>query len=346
MIRALAVAACALALAASPAGASGDDDDEPAGTPTQTPARQKFGEGNRKYAMGDYAGAEEAFKSAIQLDPDLPGPYRNLGLVYVATHKCEDAIARFEAYLKLRPASKHTARITAEIERCKGGAPSRVIGSGAINPAATEQALVTITASAGGKSLDGAVVRVDGLIRGGAPLDLQITPGHHTVRVERIGYDPGEAELEVRANATQELNVELGKPVVGEAPSHEPQRATRRPLAWALLGIAGAGFGVGAAFGILESANWQAASTLDRATHTRADLAPYEDRGKLYSALAYTGLGLGVASLAGAVVVFLLDGKRGEAHGEPVLAARPRPQISVGATLSGDGAGLSAVGTW
>src|SRR6185369_14512925 len=97
-----------------------------------------------------------SFKAAIALDPALPGPYRNLGLVYLAMkpRRCDDAVAAFREYLKLRPVSKWTTRVEQEIMRCSGPAP-------VVSSPETELALVTITASSGGKPLDGAVVRID-----------------------------------------------------------------------------------------------------------------------------------------------------------------------------------------
>jgi lipoprotein NlpI len=107
-------------------------DEEGAGrTPAQGEARARFADGNRRYAMGDYAGAEAAFRDAMRLDPELPGVYRNLGLVHLARRECDQAVAQFEAYLRLRPTGRHAERVREEIARCRarrvgspdGGAP-------------------------------------------------------------------------------------------------------------------------------------------------------------------------------------------------------------------------------
>jgi tetratricopeptide (TPR) repeat protein len=331
------VAIVVLSLAVGPARAEEDAEEAPAASAEGQEARAKFAEGNRKYATGDYAGAEEAFKRAIALDPELPGPYRNLGLVYVATHRCDQAVARFEAYLKLRPESKHSARVQAEIDKCKGGG-ARPAGS-----AATELALVTVTAVCDGVQIEGAVVRVDGLTRGGTPLDLQMLPGRHQVRVERVGFEPAEVAVEIQANQTHDVVVELKRRAGAEPPELAASKPSRRPIAWALLGGAALALGVGAAFGILESANWQEATNLERSTHTRADLAAYGDRGSAYAAVAYTGYGLGVAAVAVAAVLFALDARRGEAHGEPALARR---RLIVAPTGTGTAMGIVAAGSW
>ena len=47
---------------------------------------------------------------------------------------------------------------------------------------------------------------------------------------------------------------------------------------------------------------------------TRADVDSKRDTGATYSALAYTGLGIGGAALMAAAIVFIVDPSRGETH--------------------------------
>jgi hypothetical protein len=340
--------ACALALALAAPAAADDESEEgaPAASPSARAARARFDNGNRRYAAGDYPGAERDFLEAIRLAPELPGPWRNLGLVYVAQKRCPDALPRFQRYLALRPRSRLYARVQAEIDRCRGaGAPSAAEAT--TGRAATELVLVTITVSSGGRPVDGALVRVDGLARGGAPLDLQVTPGVHRVRAERAGFAAGEVTLEAAANRTAEIDVPLGPPLA--APSEAAvRRPSRRAAAWGLLGGAALAFAGGAGFGIAESANWQEATTLDRSTHVRADLDPYRSRGALYGGLAWGFDALGGAALAAAAVLFVIDVRRGEAHGEPPLARRAGRggRFAVAPSLDARGGGLAATGSW
>lgn len=340
-------AAIAIALFAA-APARGDDEGEEAAAPaTQAAidARAHFADGNRRYAGGDYPGAEREFLEAIRLDPELPGPWRNLGLVYVAERRCADATPRFQKYLSLRPRSRHTVRVEAELANCRAvpvraakPVPPRPIEATAGGPA-TELALVTITVSSQGRPVDGALVRIDGLARGGAPLDLQVTPGRHLVTAEKVGFPTGEVTLDVQPNHTAELDVPLG---TNDAASAGPARPSRRPIAWGLLGAAALGLAVGASFGILESATWQQATTLDRSTHVRADLDPYRKRGATYAAVSWAGYAVGGAALAASAVLFLVDARRGEGHGEPRVARRVR----VAAAPIQGGALGAAAWTW
>jgi tetratricopeptide (TPR) repeat protein len=345
MIARAAIEFTLLAAAAARAEDEGEDA-APAATPAAVEARARFAEGDRRYAHGDYPGAERDFLEAIRLNPELPGPWRNLGLVYVAEKRCADATPRFLKYLALRPRSRHTVRVEAELANCRAGPARAPVVSSQRPPvdataggAATELALVTVTVSAQGRPVDGALVRIDGLARGGAPLDLQVTPGRHLVTAEKAGYPTGEVALEVRPNRTAEVDVPLGPP--GGA-AKGPTRPSRRRIAWGVLGAAAVGLALGAAFGILESANWQQATTLDRSTHVRSDLDAYLRRGETYAALSWTGYAVGGAALAASAVLFLLDAERGEAHGEPTV--RRRVRFAAGPIPGG--AVAAAAGAW
>lgn len=336
------VSAAVLSIAfAGAARAEDEQEDGEAASDAGRAAREKFADGNRKYATGDYAGAEEAFKRAIALDPDLPGPYRNLGLVYVATHRCDQAVARFESYMKLRPESKHAARVAAEIDKCKVRAPP----VGAAGVGSTELALVTVTAASDGVQIEGAVVRVDGLTRGGTPLDLQMTPGRHLVRVERVGFTPAEKTVEIQANRTHDVEVELARSATAAGPAATAIRSRARPLAWLLLGASAVAFGVGASLGIAESASWQSAQTIDRATHTRSDVDQLRAAGSAEATAAYFCYGLGGAALALSVAMFVIDPDRREAHGEPQLSRRGG-RILLTPSVWATGATLAATGAW
>jgi hypothetical protein len=109
-----------------------------------------------------------------------------------------------------------------------------------------------------------------------------------------------------------------------------------------VLGAAAVGLALGAAFGILESANWQQATTLDRSTHVRSDLDAYLRRGQTYAALSWTGYAVGGAALAASAVLFLLDAERGEAHGEPTV----RRRVRFAASPIPGGAVAAAAGAW
>jgi len=80
--------------------------------------------------------------------------------------------------------------------------------------------------------------------------------------------------------------------------------------------------------------------------HPRADLQAYTDRGTLYSALAYTGLAVGVLALGAASLLFVLDPRRGDAHGEPPLASAKTRRLTVAPSAWSGGGGVVAGGAW
>jgi tetratricopeptide (TPR) repeat protein len=60
-----------------------------------------IGLGNSLYALGDLEGAERAFRSAIELDPDAPAPLNNLAMVLAARGLREEALRAAKAAVKL-----------------------------------------------------------------------------------------------------------------------------------------------------------------------------------------------------------------------------------------------------
>jgi tetratricopeptide (TPR) repeat protein len=103
--------------AAAPAAAS------PAAAPPQTaaataklapqpvtPAVQRAYDGARQaLASGQTADAERAFVALTKSNPDLAGPYANLGVIYRQTGKNKEAVAALEQAAKLNAASAQIA---------------------------------------------------------------------------------------------------------------------------------------------------------------------------------------------------------------------------------------------
>ena len=49
-----------------------------------------------------------------------------------------------------------------------------------------------------------------------AGLVLSVTPGSHTIRVEKEGYEPKELTVTARAKETQQVTAKLERPKLGE----------------------------------------------------------------------------------------------------------------------------------
>jgi tetratricopeptide (TPR) repeat protein len=321
----------ALLVAANGFAAGNEEEDKnEAAASTNVEAKKRFVEGNERYARGDYDGAVESFKAAIAADPKLPGPYRNLGLAYRALNRCNDAMPMYEKYLELKPESRFTERVRREIDLCRaklGQAPlpPRVESHTTTGtPHAPEaQAILHVAANLiGGEATDEATVKVDGLVRGATPLTIPIPPGVHKIHLSRNGFETANATIEVGPGERKDVELTMNKlpdehpaiPAVSEGAKDTGPKASYAKYGWILIGVAAAAGAVGAGFGIAESELHQQAVSADPSMTTRADVNSKRDTGATYSAIAYTGLGLGGAALLAAAIVFIVDPSRGETH--------------------------------
>ncbi len=347
----LAFALLALLVAGNGFAAGNEEEDKNEAAATNVEAKKRFVEGNERYSRGDYDGAVESFKAAIAADPKLPGPYRNLGLAYRALNRCADALPNYEKYLDLKPESRFTDRVRREIDLCRaklGQAPlpprvetHTITGT----PHAPEaQGILHVAANLiGGEATDEATVKIDGLVRGATPLTIPVPPGVHKVHLSRAGFETANATVEVGPGERKDVELTMNKlpdehppiPVTTETHEDTGPKASYAKYGWILVGIAAAAGAVGAGFGIAESELHQQAVSADPSMTTRADVNGKRDTGATYSALAYTGLGIGGAALAAAAIVFIVDPSRGETHSK-------QGYLSLAPTAGPTGGGLVA----
>jgi tetratricopeptide (TPR) repeat protein len=317
----LGFALVALLVLGGAARAEKDDDDDKG----SVEARKLFTVGNEKYAKGDYDGAIAAFKAAIAADAKLPGPYRNLGLVYRAQGKCEEALPMYEKYLELKPESRFTDRVRREIDICRQKLNMTPLPNQPRHPSGSyhapeSQSYLHVAANMiGGEVTDEASVRVDGIIRGSTPLTIPITAGKHRVHLERPGFEPADAAVDVAPGQRAEVELTMNKLAVEQQPIvtgdggdqvDDRPKGSYRKYAWSLLAV-GAGLGiVGAGFGIAESALYRDAINLDKSMTTRADADRNRNTGANYAIASYVGLSVGAAALIASVVMFVVDPSR------------------------------------
>ncbi len=320
-------------LVAANAFAAGNEDDEKneAATATNADAKKRFTEGNERYSRGDYDGAVESFKAAIAADPKLPGPYRNLGLAYRALNRCNDALPLYEKYLELKPESRFTERVRREIDICRaklGQTPlpqrqeTHVITGTPHAPEA--QAILHVAANLiGGEATDEATVKIDGLVRGATPLTIPVTPGPHKVHLSRSGFETANATVDVGPGERKDVELTMNKlpdehPPIVVTPQVAAQDAgpkvSYKKYAWILVGVAAGAGAIGAGFGIAESQIHGQAVAADPSMTTRGQVNSKASTGSTYAAIAYTGLGVGGATLLAAAIVFIIDPSRGETH--------------------------------
>jgi tetratricopeptide (TPR) repeat protein len=331
----LAFALTAILVAANGFAAGNEDDEKnEAAATTNVEAKKRFTEGNERYSRGDYDGAVESFKAAIAADPKLPGPYRNLGLAYRALNRCSDAMPMYEKYLELKPESRFTERVRREIDLCRaklGQTPlperPQTTHTTTGTPHAPEaQAILHVAANLiGGEATDEATVKIDGLVRGATPLTIPVTPGEHKVHLSRAGFETANATVTVGPGERKDVELTMNKlpdehPAI---PASTPQtapvvdtgpKASYAKYGWILVGVAAAAGAVGAGFGIAESQLHAQAVAADPSMTTRSDVNSKRDTGATYSAISYTGIGIGGAALLAAAIVFIVDPSRGETH--------------------------------
>jgi tetratricopeptide (TPR) repeat protein len=338
----------ALILLVSPVTwAAGDDDDDKPKAGESGEARKKFAEGNERYARGDYEGAVQAFKAAIAANPALPGPYRNLGLAYRAQGKCPEALPMYEKYLQLKPESRFTDRVKREIDLCRAKLGMEPINRPQAGTPTAPQAQSFLHVAAnliGGEATDEASVRIDGLVRGPTPLTVPVTAGVHKIHLERPGFESADAVVEVAPGERRDVELTMNKIAVAptapvltdaEAAAARPRKPLRK-IGWALIGAAAALGGMGAGFGIAESDVHRKAVAAEMTSTKRADIDALHEEGDKLAIGAYVGLSLGAAALAASVIVFILDGKRGETH-------EPQKYVVVPMATQGGGGIAAAV---
>jgi PEGA domain len=211
-------------------------------------AKKHYGEGDKKYKAGDFAGAEAEFKLANDVK-STPQAERYIGM-------CEDAQGRFTAAVDwydrfLAHVPERMAAQGDEIRKREGvikALPGKVhIAS---NP-------------------PGASVSVDEKPQSApTPMDVELSPGPHTVKLTEVGRLPTQKTIDVAFASSQSVTADLDleppppppPPVVVAPPPPPPPTPITPPPppeprsklpAYVTGGLAIVGAGVGTAFGIL-----------------------------------------------------------------------------------------------
>jgi hypothetical protein len=211
-------------------------------------AKKHYGEGDKKFKAGDFAGAEAEFKLANDVK-STPQAERYIGM-------CEDSQGHFAAAVEwydrfLSHVPEKMAAQGEEIHKREGiikGLPGKVhIAS---NP-------------------PGANVSVDGKPESApTPMDVELAPGSHTIKLTEPGRLPTEKTVDVafasQSAVTADLDLEPPPPPppppapVAEAPPLPPAPPPAPPPeprskvpAYVTGALAIVGAGVGTAFGIM-----------------------------------------------------------------------------------------------
>jgi hypothetical protein len=217
-----------------------------------------------------------------------------------------------------------------------GRQPSIVISAQEINPQGNARDLTGVRAI-----IDGGIVldKVDATA-------VSLDPGKHRVRVERAGLSPLEQSIELRdgeKNRTVRFSWQTKWVAVPKTPTESSTTARPLPAGFYLMGVLGVGaLGVG---GYLEGSGFSKRSSLNTCKGTCQQSQVDDARNTmLYGDI---GLGVGVALLAGAAVVYFT---RPTEPAEPTEsppattsgARRARPEVgwSIGPISGGVMAGI------
>jgi len=83
--------------------------------PAEAQAREAFKRGRKEMAAGRHAEAALLFRAGIEMAPDVPGNYRELGEALGKLHRADEATAHYLRYLRIRPFGRNADEIRARV---------------------------------------------------------------------------------------------------------------------------------------------------------------------------------------------------------------------------------------
>jgi tetratricopeptide (TPR) repeat protein len=99
------------------------------------PALEHHDEAKRLYARGDYVGAVQHLRHAVQLDPDAKTLFYNLGLIEEKLGRIDDAIADYRRCLELASDDDEREELGLVIQRLQGARGQNAFGPRPATPA-------------------------------------------------------------------------------------------------------------------------------------------------------------------------------------------------------------------
>jgi len=286
----------ALALAVAPsASAQGTAAPaKPAATkPDLAAAKKHYGEGDKKYKAGDFAAALVEFKAATDIK-STPQAERYIGMTednlghYAAAAEWYD---RFLAHVpeKLASEGDEIKKRDAEIKALPGKVHIESVPAGA-NVTVDDKPQATP-----------------------APVDVELPPGSHTVKVAAQGRLPAEKQIDVGFASTQTVSVALDPaPPAAPAPPPPVAMAPPPPLApppppppeprskvpaYITGGLAIAAAGVGTVFGVL--------ALNDHSNFEKTPTTQIADNGDTHSLISDMSFGVAITFGVTSAVLFL-----------------------------------------
>ena len=298
--------------------------------------------GEKKFKAADYAGALADFEAANAAKAS-PENDRNIGLAHDNLGHYPEAVTAYERFLANVPAN-----MKAQGEETKKRIEAIKLLPGKVHVETTPAGAVI--------TVDAAASTTPAPSPNATPADLDLAPGHHTLKIAAEGYNVVDKEIDVAFGSKQDVRLELTKneppppppPAVAEMPSTPapppppppPEPRSKIP-AYVTGAVAIVAAGVGTGFGIKalgQSSDFKNSPTTQKA-----------DDGENNALVADMMFGIAITFGVTSAVLFLSgDAPAAAAKADPKNAPRPvavkkQPKVTVTptpyVTPSGGGAG-------
>lgn len=240
-----------------------------------------FTEARNAFEANDYPTSIARLEEAYALLPEPNILYR-IAEMHEELGERDRAIARYEAYLVARPDAPNAAVVKTRVQRLRAEQDAATPKTGRLTIDSVPQ---------------GARVYLNQNERQGTtPLELEVEPGDHVIRLEYEGYEPSERAIGVEAGDLRTFDFRLtavAKPVV---PVDEASAAP-----WVLFSVGAASAITSGVFFVIASDRQDTLDAYDAARRSGARPADYDsvlDQEKTYRVAAWSTAGVAVGALA------------------------------------------------
>ena len=177
-------------------------DDATVQASTEAEAQAAMERGIAAFGKGDAATALFEYERAMRLVPRANLPYRYAAEALLQLERPRAAIEHLEKYLAMNPQVSDASTVRARIDSLRRERLPSLLRLRAPDP--------------------GSQVRVDRGALQTLPLDVELTPGEHTLTVEHAGRLPTTERIHVVGGRTEERVLAIGAPVPEKDPTPEP----------------------------------------------------------------------------------------------------------------------------
>lgn len=280
-------------------------------------AKKHYAEGEKKFKAGDFAGALPEFVSANEVKSTAQAE-RYIGL-------CEDSLG-------------HYARAAEWYEKFLAHVPDKLAAAGEearkrLSEIRAMKVKVHIASNPPGAS----VAIDDEAVPGATPLDADLSPGHHRVKLTAQGRLPAEKAIDLALGTTQTVSADLEAepppapppvPVVAAVPAPAPMPVAPPPPeprsklpAFITGGLAVAAAAVGTVFGVM--------ALNDKSNFDKNPTTATADDGDTHSLIADMAFGIAITFGVTSAVLFLTKDEPPAATSSTTSSPRTAESASV-----------------